>query len=150
VCKVIKKSQKQLLNDDTSVSTLFYLTRIHNLYTCDSLSTLVPKVTDFLTTKVQTVTTTSDIYFGHLLAQHSTGIKEKVKNGFYEFIKQESKKDYLSRFNKTDLSIAGSSINGLSLESMQMLEVLSVLVKKDIATSAVKSFLETSVSKLLK
>jgi hypothetical protein len=65
VCKAIKKSQKQLLNDDTSASTLFYLTRLHNLYTCDSLSALASKVTDYLTTKVQTATSTSDIYYGH-------------------------------------------------------------------------------------
>ncbi len=85
-----------------------------------------------------------------MLAQHSTGIKDKVVKGFYEFVKQESKNDYLSRFNKTDLSIAGSSGFGLSLDTMQMLEVLSVLVEKDLATSAVKNFLETSMSKLLK
>jgi hypothetical protein len=33
---------------------------------------------------------------------------------------------------------------------MQMLEIFSVLVKKNLSNSAVKNFLETSVSKLLK
>lgn len=107
-------------------------------------------MTDFFTTRIQTLTTTNDIYFGHLLAQHASGIKEKTKQGFYEFLKQESKSDYLARFNKSDLSIQGSAKPGLSYESLKMLEVFSKLVKMGLADSKVKNFVDTSVSKLLK